>query len=141
MGQRPTNPPSLTEIAVAVVEHDGRFLIGQRRGDVPLAGYWEFPGGRVASGEATLEAARRECREETGLDVVVDGKYSTVEHDYAHGKLRIHFYACHPQDPAADPRAPFGWVRREELRSFRFPPANVELVARLAAGGSSPAGA
>ncbi|MBI3839784.1 MAG: NUDIX domain-containing protein, partial [Planctomycetia bacterium] len=54
------------EIAVAVVEGDGKFLIGQRETGVPLAGLWEFPGGKVEPGEPAENAAIRECLEETG---------------------------------------------------------------------------
>ena len=51
---------SPTAIAVAVVEHDDRFLVGQRPAGKPLAGYWEFPGGRVEEGESPQQAAIRE---------------------------------------------------------------------------------
>ena len=64
------------QIAVAVVEHDGRFLVGLRPAGKPLAGFSEFPGGKVHSGETPAEAAERECREETGLSVVVGASIS-----------------------------------------------------------------
>ena len=60
-------PSDVTSIAVAVVEHEGRVLIGQRPPGTALAGYWEFPGGKIGAGERAEEAARRECLEETGL--------------------------------------------------------------------------
>ena len=60
---------SPTPIAVAVVEHDGRYLVGQRPAHVPLGGFWEFPGGKVERGETPEAAAIRECLEETGLTV------------------------------------------------------------------------
>jgi 8-oxo-dGTP diphosphatase len=52
-----------TPIAVAVVEHDDRVLIGQRPPGVVLGGLWEFPGGKIFEGESAEEAAVRECRE------------------------------------------------------------------------------
>ena len=63
---------SRTLIAIAIVEYDGLFLVGQRPPDVPLAGLWEFPGGKVQAGETPEAAAARECFEETGLTAQVD---------------------------------------------------------------------
>ncbi len=61
------------EIAIAVVERDGQFLIGLRPEGESLAGYWEFPGGKLDPGEQAADAARRECLEETGLEVRIVG--------------------------------------------------------------------
>ncbi len=52
--------PEPALIAVAVVEHEGRVLIGKRPQDTPLAGLWEFPGGKVKPGEMIQEAAARD---------------------------------------------------------------------------------
>ena len=60
-----------TEIAVAVVERDGSFLIGLRTAGLSLAGMAEFPGGKVEPGESPSAAAVRECLEETGLQIEV----------------------------------------------------------------------
>lgn len=67
------------EVAVgAVVVHDGRLLLVQRRND-PEAGRWSVPGGRVRGGEPLWEAVVREVREETGLEVAVDRFLGWVE--------------------------------------------------------------
>ena len=84
----------LTRIAVAIVKADEHFVIGQRPPDVPLAGYWEFPGGKMLPGESPLEAAARECFEETGIAVQAIDEYQTVIHEYAHGVLELHFVNC-----------------------------------------------
>lgn len=165
-------------IAVAVIEWRDRVLVGLRPEGVPLAGYFEFPGGKLAAGETPAEAAEREAREETGLAVEVLGAWATVEHHYDHGPLRLHFLRCVPKPPeqssstpsapaglpssavssaeragapaglpssaeatdslvddAAPPvvRPPFAWVPRRDLPSYRFPAANAEVLALLAA--------
>ena len=74
-----------TLIAIAVVEQDGRFLIGQRPPGVPLAGLWEFPGGKVEPGESPEQAAIRECREEAGIEVTIVGEYPDRMERYSHG--------------------------------------------------------
>lgn len=126
------NPADPIRIAVAVVLSDGKVLIGRRPDGVPLAGLWEFPGGKVALGETPAETAARECREETGLDVGVGELELEVVHDYPHGRLRIAFFRAAPLDPAAQPCLPFRWVRLADLPNYSFPPANAEMLARLA---------
>jgi mutator protein MutT len=121
-------------IAIAVVEQQGRFLIGQRGADGPLPGLWEFPGGKVEAGETPAAAAVRECREETGLLVAVVGAYDRVVHCYAHGEVELHFFACRPIDADQTPAERFRWVPAEELTRYEFPAANAKLVERLATG-------
>jgi mutator protein MutT len=121
------------EIAIAIVEHDGRFLIGQRDAHVALAGFWEFPGGKIESGETPQAAAIRECLEETGLEIRITGEYPAVTHEYDHAKLRLHFLAAAPLDPRASVPSRFRWVPAGELSEYAFPPANrrvLELLAR-----------
>ncbi len=119
------------EIAVAVVEHHGHVLIGLRPPGTPLAGYWEFPGGKIAPGEHPEVAAIRECREEAGLEIRVVRAWLKVEHRYEHGPVRVHFFAAEPLTPRPFPHAPFRWVRRSELHEYTFPPANAPILAEL----------
>ena len=81
--------PSLEakSIAVAVVQSDGRFLVGRRPSGVPLAGFAEFPGGKVEPGEEFGDTAVRECLEETGIEVCVCRQLCEMEYDYDHGRL------------------------------------------------------
>ena len=125
------------EIAVAVVAHDGRYLIGLRPEGVPLAGYWEFPGGKIRPGESPADAVVRECLEETGLSVRVVGEYPQATYDYEHAAVCLHFFACEPllsPSSALTPR--LRWATAAELGEYRFPPANAALLARLRAGRS-----
>ena len=118
-------------IAVAVVERDDFFLVGPRPSHVPLAGLWEFPGGKVEAGETPAAAAVRECREETGLDVEVVAPYPRSTESYSHGTVDLHFFACRPVDTAQPPREPFRWVPRAELSKLEFPTGNRELIRLL----------
>jgi len=134
MSDSPSNSPRPARvIAIAVVERTGDFLIGQRPSSVPLAGLWEFPGGKVQPGESPSEAAIRECLEETGLSVEVTGEYRVDEQDYAHDRVQLHFFACHLLSDNVSPLTPFRWVRRAELRDYEFPEGNrrlLELITR-----------
>src|SRR5688572_15023076 len=122
----------MTLIAIAVVEQNGRFLIGQRPEGVPLAGLWEFPGGKVESDELPEAAARRECREEAGLEVEVTSEYPPHVQDYSHGRVELRFFACRPVNAEQAPHAPFHWIPRAELARYEFPEGNRRLLEVLA---------
>lgn len=116
------------QIAIAVIEQNGMYLIGRRPAGVALAGLWEFPGGKVQADETPEEAAVRECREETGLDVTVVGRYPNVEHQYEHGHVSLAFFACRLGTAEQQPAPPFQWVSAARLGDFQFPAANATLV-------------
>ena len=128
----PSEPES--SIAVAVVRRSGQVLIGPRPSDVPLAGFWEFPGGKLQPGESPEAAALRECREETGLEIRLEGACEEVVFAYPHGRLRIYFFAARPAGDSLVPRAPFRWVSLSELVRYPFPPANQSVLDRLLSG-------
>jgi 8-oxo-dGTP diphosphatase len=131
-GEHAAAPRSRQQIAVAVVEREGRYLIGLRPEGAPLAGYWEFPGGKVRVGETPEAAAARECLEETGLVVRVLREYPLVDHTYEHAAVCLHFFACEVVEQAVDSLpARFRWVTCAELSDYKFPPANAALLAQL----------
>jgi 8-oxo-dGTP diphosphatase len=121
----------VTPIAIAVVEHEGRFLIGQRPEGVPLAGYWEFPGGKIEPGETAEAAAVRECLEETGLAVQAVSRYPTHSEHYEHGAFELHFIACRPALPEFTLNGRFHWVERSDLADYEFPAGNRMIIAAL----------
>jgi 8-oxo-dGTP diphosphatase len=121
-----------TVVAIAVVEHDCKFLVGVRPEGAPLAGFAEFPGGKVDAGETSEAAAVRECLEESGMRVSVERELLVKRHQYDHGLLEIHFFLCRPVGSSeTNPRLPFRWVSASELRTLNFPAANAEVTALL----------
>lgn len=127
------NTQAPTLIAVAVVRRGDCVLIGPRPEGVPLAGYWEFPGGKILSQETPADAATRECFEETGLRIRVSNTAAVVEHRYDHGTLRIHFLDALPVEPQVAPLSPFRWIPITELDEYDFPPANDTVLETLKA--------
>lgn len=117
-----------TEIAIAIVARGNQVLIGQRPDNVPLAGYWEFPGGKLLPDESPADAVVRECREETDLIVTVEQSLPTVRHDYPHGRLALHFFICHIAKNSPPPRAGYRWVERMRLTEYVLPPANSPII-------------
>ena len=132
-----------TVVAAVIERSDRRLLIGQRRsGDTsPLK--WEFPGGKVESGETPEEALERELREELGATLTKSAPVGRVVHKYASTleELEILFYAAAIREQDLTPRAfeQVAWVLPKELGDYDFLGANAQLVANLATGKIKPA--
>jgi mutator protein MutT len=128
--------PDFTSVAIAVVEHDEKFLVGQRAEHVPLGGLWEFPGGKIEQDESPQDAAQRECREETGIEVVATRCLVVNLQQYDHGQIKLHFYACRLKKtgfdtPNATAYPPYHWVTRQELSELEFPVGNRAVLDQL----------
>jgi len=128
---RPARRPA--EIAVAVVERDNQFLVRQRPSGAPMAGLWEFPGGKIQPGETPQAAARRECLEETCLAVEIVGAYPSQSERYSHGAVALRFFAARVVSPQPRPEETWGWVPRRELAQLEFPSGNRRLIEMLLA--------
>jgi len=84
---------SVTDVAVGVVFHDdGRVLFAERPAGKPWSGYWEFPGGKIESGESVLRALTRELHEELGIEVDRAVPWITFEYAYPEKRVRLHFW-------------------------------------------------
>jgi len=126
------------EVAVAVV-FDGarqRVLICKRKADAVLGGFWELPGGKCAGGETLVECARREVREEVGIEVEAVSRLGSIEHAYPHALVRLTPFVCRHVAGAVAllAVAEARWVLPGEVAAYRFPPANEGLMRDVAQG-------
>jgi len=121
------------DVALAVPLRDGRVLVARRGPGLHLAGLWEFPGGKVEPGEAPVDAARRELREETGLDADALEPLVICVHDYAEAPLRFHvFLAREPRgEVSLDGDRGFAWIEPDELAGYEMPEANRQMLRAL----------
>jgi len=127
--------PTLLVAAVALIDGEGRVLLARRPEGKPLAGLWEFPGGKVAPGETPEEALIRELREELGIDVSAAclGPFTFASHTYEKFHLLMPLYLCRRwqgQVTAMEGQA-LAWVRPARLGDYAMPPADIPLVAML----------
>jgi len=99
-----------------------------------MGGFWEFPGGKCEPGEPAEACLARELLEELGVSATVHEEIYRTTYTYGDRVLDLRFFRC---DLATEPRPLLGqdvrWVPRHELTTLAFPPADAELVARLAA--------
>src|SRR6185437_12929337 len=121
------------DVAIGIVVRAGKILICQRRADGPLAGYWEFPGGKHEPGETFEQTLQRELTEELAIKVHILERLPKIEFDYGETQVRVHPYLCDHVDGEAQPLASqaLAWVAPPDLHSYRFPPANTGLIADL----------
>lgn len=111
-------------VVAAVVERQGRFLLGRRPPDKRHGGLWEFPGGKVGRGESPADAARRELAEELRLDVTAVGRCLQAVADTG-SPFVIEFYPVSVRGaPAAIEHTTIGWFSLEELIAMQLAPAD-----------------
>jgi 8-oxo-dGTP diphosphatase len=121
--------------ACALVDSDGRVLIAQRPQGKPMAGLWEFPGGKVEHGERPEETLIRELKEELGITVSEACLAPLVfaSHGYPDFHLLMPLYVCRRWDGSVTPREAqqLAWVKPNRLRDYEMPPADVPLISHL----------
>src|SRR6185437_10579761 len=101
---------NITEVAAAVIERPGEFLLAQRPEGKPYPGYWEFPGGKIEPGEDAHAALVRELAEELGIGVREASPWITRVYAYTHATVRLHFFRVTRWD--GDPLPARGSARR-----------------------------
>ena len=121
--------------AVALVDADGRVLLAQRPAGKPLAGLWEFPGGKLNPGETPEMALIRELSEELGIDVAASclAPFTFASYTYPDFHLLMPLYICRKWSgtPIAREGQRLVWVRPDRLGDYPMPPADPPLVAML----------
>lgn len=122
-------------VAVALVDIDGRVLIARRPDGKDMAGLWEFPGGKVRSGELPETALVRELQEELGIDITESclAPVTFASHLYDDFHLLMPLYVCRVWEGTLTAREgqELKWVRPVRLGDFDMPPADAPLVAML----------
>ena len=119
---------------VAAIIHDaaGRIFVTQR-GYGDFKDYWEFPGGKMEPGEMAEEALKREIWEELETRIVIERFVKTIEWDYPQFHLTLHCYFCHVESGHLELKEHEAakWLRKEELESVNWLPADRDLVKEL----------
>ena len=130
-----THPP-IDVVAGVIRRDDGRLLITQRLADDTLGGYWEFPGGKVDSGEDLATALYRELKEEVGIETEIGPEIHHIVYPYPDRDVRLHFFSARilSGEPQKIEVADFRWVAPDELLNFQFPEADRPLIDQLRAG-------
>lgn len=124
----------MKEVGTGIIVRNGKVLIAQRPQGKPLAGLWEFPGGKLEAGETIEQCLKRELKEELSIDsevgeFIMDTVYNGPNCDF---KLRV-FFVHVPENAelVLNVHDDAKWVTPAEMSNYEFPPADVAIVKKI----------
>ena len=126
--------PSVVHVAVGVlIDETNCVLLARRQKGTHLEGYWEFPGGKVESGETVEAALARELSEELGVEIGETAPLMTVNHDYGDKQvlLDVHHVRSWTGEPHGAEGQPIARVSLSTLDDYKVPEANAEIMVRV----------
>jgi 8-oxo-dGTP diphosphatase len=120
------------EVVAAIIQRDGAYLATQR-GYGEFEGLWEFPGGKIESGESRESALKREVQEELGIDITINNFLCTTDYDYPLFHLTMHCYLCRVETGEIELREHKSarWLTTELLDSVEWLPADKDVIEKL----------
>lgn len=126
------------QVVAGLISRDDKILVCQRRRDSAFPLKWEFPGGKIESGETAVEALRRELREELGIEIAEASLVSRHEHDYPEGlRVSLHFHRVGHFSGEVKNLVfeRILWSPLDELVKLDFLEGDRPMIRRLAGGG------
>ncbi len=123
-------------VAALIIEKD-KILVCQRTRHQVMPLKWEFPGGKIEIGEQPRDALRRELDEELGINAKIGDEVARIQHNYkGGGAVELRFYVVHEYEGEIENRIfqDVQWAERQDLPSYDFLEADLQLVRDLAQG-------
>jgi len=126
-------PIPTTTVTAAIFEKNGLIFAARRRPGKHLAGYWEFPGGKLEKNEAPEHCLARELNEEFGIHVQVGQFMGESTYDYGHKIIRLLAYRVILLSGKFELRDhdEVKWLNKNELHCLQWAPADVPLLALI----------
>jgi 8-oxo-dGTP diphosphatase len=124
---------SETLVAAGIIRRNCAVLLARRSPEQRLAGFWEFPGGKVEKGETPEACLARELNEELGIQTRIGEKFSESLHQYDHSTFCVvaYFVDWVAGDPRPKVHDRLEWVRIDEIRGYKLLPADIPIVDSL----------
>ena len=125
-------PKPIVDVAIAILIHRGKILVGWRGEQQHQGGKHEFPGGKVEQGETPEEACRREIYEEVGIGLKDWHQFDYIHHEYDDIIVNLHLFHSYVPDELLNLiHQPWTWYTRDQLVNLNFPKANKDIIKRL----------
>ena len=124
------------QVAVGVIRNsEKQIFLTRRSASSHMANMWEFPGGKIETGESAEQALQRELMEETGIEVTQATALGSADHTYQDVRVTLQFFLVEgwTGEPWGREGQPQRWIDQRQLIASEFPPANHELIKRLVA--------
>jgi len=125
------------QVVAALIFRGGKILVCQRTRHQVMPLKWEFPGGKIETGEQPRDALRRELEEELGIDAKIGDEVARITHNYkGGGAVELRFYVVNEYKGEIENRIfrDVQWSDRENLPDYDFLEADLPLVRDLAQG-------
>ena len=120
------------DVAIAILLHKSKVLVGWRQVNQHQGNKHEFPGGKVEKGETPEQACRREIYEEVGIGLKDWHRFDVICHEYDDIIVNLHlFHAYVPEELLSLIHQPWVWFDRDQLAELNFPKANAAILDRL----------
>lgn len=120
------------DVAIAILLHKTKVLVGWRQANQHQGNKHEFPGGKVELGESPEQACRREIYEEVGIGLKEWHAFDVIRHEYEDIIVNLHlFHAYVPDELLNLIHQPWAWYNRDQLIDLNFPKANAAILQRL----------
>ncbi|WP_061875741.1 MULTISPECIES: NUDIX domain-containing protein [Acinetobacter calcoaceticus/baumannii complex] len=125
-------PKPIVDVAIAILIHRGKILVGWRQEEQHQGGKHEFPGGKVEQGETPEDACRREIYEEVGIGLKDWHQFDYIHHEYDDIIVNLHLFHSYVPDELLNLiHQPWAWYTRDQLLHLNFPKANKNIIKRL----------
>ncbi|TDQ80220.1 (deoxy)nucleoside triphosphate pyrophosphohydrolase [Sphingobacterium yanglingense] len=120
----------MLQVTCAIIVHRNKVLICQRSETMKLPLKWEFPGGKIETGESKEDCLRREMREELGIEVYIGSALTPVEHQYPTFTLHLYPFICTVTSTLLQPTEHVQaiWVSASELSDYDWADADIPIV-------------
>ncbi|PWD98783.1 (deoxy)nucleoside triphosphate pyrophosphohydrolase [Marinilabilia rubra] len=120
-------------VTAAIIQKGAKILITRRAPGKHLAGYWEFPGGKLDQNETEQECLAREIQEELNITIQVDEFYRENIHQYANKQILLKAFKCSlvSGDIILRDHDKMAWINNNELTNYEFAPADIPIVKAL----------
>lgn len=120
-------------VTAAIIKKDDKFLIARRSPNKHLAGFWEFPGGKIEDGETPENCLKRELQEELNIQVTIKGFFMENEHHYGDRIIVLKAYLCEllTGEITLKDHDQFAWIDLDEFNNYNFAPADIPFIKAL----------
>lgn len=125
------------KVICGIIFKEDKIFLCRRKPNKSLAGYWEFPGGKVETGETEVDALSRELHEELGMKIKIMNHFKTVTHTYNTFTIELVAYTCHFLEASytLTDHDKYEWVDRKDLNKWNLAPADIPIANAISENG------